>query len=557
MIKRFLDKTTKSVAHGAMLIAFSSLASRLLGLFRDGLFAGTFGTSQSAGIYFAAFKIPDFIFNFLIAGGLSVVFLPIFAEYIQKSKEEAFEMANAVLNSFVFLLCCFSFICFIFAPQILKVFLPGFNAEQLQLAIPLTRLLLLSPIFLGISSFLSSILMHFNNFISYSFAPIVYNICIILGIIFLAPQYGIFGVGIGVIAGAILHMLIQIGPALKQGLKLKIENGFKHVATKQVFLSAIPRTLSAASLQLDDLLTTGIVSAVVGVSSISVLAYSYNIQYIPVGLFALPFAVAVFPVLSKHWVQGNKAEFFSHFSKILSQIVFFLVPFSVWFFILRAQVVRLLLGTLGKAGVFGLESTKITAACLGIYALAVVATGIIPFFIRGFFASQNTKTPTIISVSCIGVDILLTWVFPTLLKTMPAFSNLMARLMDLEGFKDLAVIGVPMAWLVSATLQALLLIIFFVKQTGDFGIKKNLESFGKIFVASLLSGLACYGGLLIYDKFLSVLSISKTHLVVSLFIQTAVAGLCALAIYLFFCYIFQVEELELAKKSILSKNNGN
>ncbi len=537
-------------------MAISSLASRLLGLARDGLFAGTFGTSDQAGIYFAAFKIPDFLFNFLIAGGLSVVFLPVFAEYMRKSEKEGWEMANSILNGFLALVSVFAVICFIFTPQLLRIFLPGFSSQQIATAVPLTRLLLLSPIFLGLSSLLSSILMHFNNFINFSLAPAIYNLCIIFGIIFLAPAYGVFGVGIGVALGAFLHMAVQIPPALKAGLKFKFENGFKHSATKQVFISAIPRTIAAASQQLDDLLTTGIVSAVVSVSGISVLAYAYNIQFIPVGLFAIPFAVAIFPILSKQWAAGDKQNFLESFSNMVRQIIFFITPMAVLLFILRAQAVRLILGTLGKTGVFDIASTKITAACLGIYAMAIIATGIVPIFIRGFFAAKDTKTPTIISVSCIAVDIAFSWIFPVALKKYAVFSGLMARLLDLEGFKDLAVIGVPMAWLLAATLQALFLGWFFYKKIGDFGFEKLFRSFFKIAASSVMAGIVCYFGLMIFGNAIALLPYVKDHLALSLFMQSALAGIIAVGAYIALCKLFKVEELEMAKRAILGNGNS-
>ncbi|HNY97731.1 MAG TPA: murein biosynthesis integral membrane protein MurJ [Candidatus Pacearchaeota archaeon] len=555
MIREFLDKTTKSVTHGAILIAFSSFASKILGLIRDGLFAGNFGTSPQASIYFAAFKLPDFIFNFLVAGGLSVVFLPVFSEYMQKSEEEAWKMANAILNAFLVLVFIFSLFCFAFTPQILRLFIPGFSAQQLAEAVPLTRLLLLSPILMGLSSLLSSILMHFNNFINFSLAPAVYNLCIIGGILFLSPAYGIFGVGIGVIIGAFLHLAIQFPGAAKAGLKFKFLNGFKHPATKRVFLSTIPRTISAASLQLDDLLTTGIVSAVVSVSAISVLSYAYTIQYIPVSFFALPFVIAVFPTLSKQWASGSKREFYSSFSKVLGQIVFFVVPSGVLFYIFRAQIVRLILGTLGKTGVFDLAATKITAACLGIYAFSILATSVIPLFVRGFFAAQDTKTPTVISVFCIALDIALSWLLPTLLKNSRVFSDLMAYLLDLEGFADLAVIGVPLAWFFSSLLQVCLLTWFFYRQAGDFGIKEFFASFGKISFAALLAGAAGYISLCAFDLISTDWVLLRSHLVFSLLTQTVFAGMISLGVYFGLSKALAIAELEYVRRSVFGKDN--
>lgn len=545
------------MAQGAIIIAVSQLLSRVLGLLRDGLFARAFSTTSEAGIYFAAFKIPDFVYNFLVAGGLSVIFLPVFAQYWQKEGEEkAWEMANYVINAIFLMLSIFSFICFIFAPQLMKAFVPGLNPEQLALAIPLTRLLLLSPILMGLSSLFSSVLMHFDHFVSYSLAPILYNVSIIFGIICLAPNFGIMGVGYGVILGALLHFLIQLPTAIHNGYKFKPVLDFNYPALKQIYKIGLPRIIAASSQQLDDLLTTGIVSVVVSVPAISVLAYAYNLHYIPVGLFALPFAISAFPVLSRQWEANEKGKFLESFSGTLRQIIFLSAPLAILLFLLRAQIVRLLyesLGNLGKAGNFGKEAVVLTAACLGIYALTTFFTAVIPFFIRGFFAAKNTFLPTIISIFSIAIDIAFSWIFPVWIKSSPAFASLVANLFDLEVVKDFSVVGVPLALLLSASIQAILLAAYFVKEYGDFGLAKDTKFVIKILTCSIFAGAASYLTLAIYPE-ASIFPFAARNPVIFLFIKTAIAGAMGVGTYLFFCYLFKVEELKSSLRAVLRKN---
>jgi len=197
MLSRLINFQTKNITFAAGILFVSSLISDLLGLFSGRLLAGHFGASSNLDIYFAAFRIPDFIYKILISGGVIVAFLPLFSEYFLKDKEEAWKFANNVLNVFAFFLVAISALAAIFAPLLLRIITPGFEAKELASVILLTRILLLSPIFLGLSSIFSGILQYFRKFLIYSLAPVFYNLGIIFGIIFLAPKFGILGVVFG------------------------------------------------------------------------------------------------------------------------------------------------------------------------------------------------------------------------------------------------------------------------------------------------------------------------------------------------------------------------
>ena len=181
MIKRVFHFQTKTVTFAALLLGISALISRLLGLFRDRLLAGTFGAGQDLDVYFAAFRIPDFVYGILIMGGISAIFLPVFSEYFKKDEQEAWRLASNILNCFLVLLIVICGILAIFTPWLIKFITPGFSPEQKALAVSLTRIMFLSPIFLGLSSLFSGVLHYFNRFLAYSIAPVLYNLSIIFG----------------------------------------------------------------------------------------------------------------------------------------------------------------------------------------------------------------------------------------------------------------------------------------------------------------------------------------------------------------------------------------
>jgi len=221
MIAKLLRIESKTIGAAALLLAGSALISRLLGLLRDRLLASRFGAGEELDMYFAAFRIPDFIYGILIMGGFTAVFLPIFSEYLEKNKEEAFRMVSNLLNVLFVLLAGFAFILFVFMPFLIQLVTPGFSGEMREATVPLARLMLLSPILLGLSAVFSGMLQYFGKFLVYSLAPVLYNAGIIVGILFFAPAMGLIGIAWGVVLGAALHFLIQVYPVFQSGFSFK------------------------------------------------------------------------------------------------------------------------------------------------------------------------------------------------------------------------------------------------------------------------------------------------------------------------------------------------
>ncbi|MDP2967280.1 MAG: murein biosynthesis integral membrane protein MurJ [bacterium] len=460
MIRKIFNFQTKTVTFSALLLSISALISGILGLIRDRLLAGRFGASLELDVYFAAFRVPDFVYNILILGGLIVAFLPLFSEYFSRNKEEAWQMANYVLNAFLIFLISISFILFILTPWLIKWLFPGFGPEHYKLAVPLIRLLFLSPIFFGISNLLSGILQYFNRFFIYGLTPILYNLGIIFGILFLVPYFGIFGVGMGVVFGAFLHMAIQIPTAINCGFSYKFLLDFKYPAIKRIFNLMIPRVFGVAAQQINLIVITAIASTITA-GSIAIFSISNNFQSLPIGIIGISFAVAVFPTLSRTWTQNQKKEFLGNFSSIFRQILFFIIPISILIFLLRTQIIEIIYRT----GKFGLENVQLTSACLGIFTFSIFAQSLIPLLSRAFFSFQDTKTPTLITISAVLLNIILSLSFIWLLKFPNTFSNFFIEIFSLLRKENTVVLGLPLAFSISAIFQFILLYFAFKRKT--------------------------------------------------------------------------------------------
>jgi len=535
---RILNSQTKTVTFAAILLGISSGISSILGLVRDGLLAGYFGAWGETNPYFAAFTINDFFYNLLIVGGLVVAFLPLFSEYYSKDKEKAWEMTNYILNTFLFLLIIASLFIFAFSPQLVKIVAPGFAPDQRALTANLIRVMILSPIFFGLSSIFSGILQYFNRFLVYSIIPIIYNLGIIFGILVLSPHLGIIGVGIGVTVGAAFYFLFQIPSVINCGFKYRSLFNLKYPAIKRIFYLALPRLFSITSQQINLIIITAIASTIVG--GITIFNFANNIQYFPIGIFAIPFAIAAFPTLSKYWARNQKSEFLENFSSILRQILFLMIPVSLFIFILRAQIVRLILGTLGETGKFDWAATQLTAASLGLFSIGILGTALIPFISRAFFSLQDTKTPTIIAILSVVLNIILSFSLVWLLRFPNFFQYFIVRSLKLEGIEDLykiSIIGLPLAFSIVAIFQLILLSVSFYKRIGNFKLKEILSSILKFSIFTILSAFVCYKTLYFVDNFVD------TDKVVGLFLQTISALFAGLLFYFLPAFFLKFPEL--------------
>ncbi len=519
MMKRLFNGEINSITVAALLVGGSSLISRLLGIFRDRILAGQFGAGDTLDIYYAAFRIPDLIFNLLVLGALSAGFIPIFTGLIKEPVEklrslfsadhkEAWQLASSILNILGFGLLVLCGLGVIFAPQIMRFITPGFSQEKMDLTVSLSRIMFLSPIFLGISSVFGGILQSFKRFFVYSMSPIFYNIGIIIGALYFVPLWGIYGLAWGVVLGAAAHMAVQI-PALAQlGFKYKFKFDIYNSNVKKIWLMMIPRTMSLAISQLNLLVITVIASTMAS-GSLAVFNFANNLQSFPVGIFGISFAIAAFPALSAF--AFDKKNLVKDLSLTVRQILFFIIPSTVILLALRAQIIRVILGT----GKFDWQDTLLTIDTLGFFAISLFAQALIPLLIRVFYARHDSKTPFIIGLGSALINIFLSIKFSG----------------------SLGVAGLALAFSISNIINFILLWAWLNIEIGKIDELKIFISTIKFSLAALSCGLAVQGAKLLIGnnidmtKFLGVLT------------QGVIAGLAGILTYLLVCFILKSEEL--------------
>jgi putative peptidoglycan lipid II flippase len=511
------------VVSAAFVITMAGLASRILGLLRDRFLASTFGAGDVLDAYYAAFRVPDLIYNLLIVGALSAAFIPVFTGLVSKEKEEeAWELSNGILNLTVFCMLVFSFIFVIFAPYIMKMITPGFPEEKMKMVVMFTRLMFLSPLFLGISGIFGGILTSFKKFLIYSLAPLFYNLGIILGIFALVPFLGPIGLVCGVVLGAFLHMAIQYPAVRHSGFRYKFIflQALKNSEVREVLRLMVPRTLGVAVTQINLTVVT-IFASTLAVGSLAIFNFAQNLQSVPLGLFGISFAIAVFPTLSQYAARDDREDFVKAFSQTFRQILFFVIPLSVMILVLRAQIVRVVLGS----GKFDWDDTTLTFECLGIFVLSLFAQSTIPLLARAFYALRNTKTPFYIA--------LVTEAF-----------NICAIFILIRKFE---LLGLVMAFSLASVVQMLMLLFMLRAKFENLDDKNIILSISKISLASFFGGVFAQGVKYVIGSYVDM----QTFL--GVFIQLSGSGLAGILVFGSACYFLKLEEFFAFKNSFTRK----
>jgi len=530
MIKRFFQHQTKNITAAGFILFLSTVVSALLGIIRNRLLASNFGMGLKLDIYFASLKIPSFITTVLVMDAISVAIIPLFDKYREKSERHGWHFISAVFNVFSIFLIVLSGVLFIFTPQLISLIMPGFSGGGLESVILLTRIMLLQPILMGISTIVSGVLKSFYRFVVVSLAPIAYNIGVIGGILFLYPLWGLPGLAWGVVFGSLLHLLIQL-PALFKGdfeyfKTFDIKNGLK-----KVFSLGGPRSLSIIFSQANLVFLTGIAS-VLAVGSISVFHLASDFGQIITRLIAVSLTTAAYPVLSRAFSKNNIKSYIKNFNETIRQILYLVIPAGVLFFLLRAQIIRVILGS----GQFGWTDTRLTAACAGIFGLGVFAQSLVTYISKSFGALHDNKTPAKITFAAIIFNIGAVFSLVYLIKNNSVFRSLIVNFLRLEGIENIAIVALPLAYVLMMIFQSILLLIFIRKTLGSLKGYRIIKTVGEVLVATTAMGVTTY--IALYQ----LAQVFTTNTFTGIFLQGAGAGLLGLGVFIGFSWLLKMEE---------------
>lgn len=496
-----------SINAAALLLGAAGLFSRLLGVFRDRLLAAQFGASRTLDIYYAAFQIPDFLFNLLLLGAAAAAIIPVFTKIKDRSPKDAQELISGLSRLFfvgALLLCG---LAGVLAPYLMQWVAPGFSPSEQALAVRLTRIMLASPIFLGLSGIVSSVIQTYRRFFIYALSAIFYNLGIIAGILFFIPFLGLSGLAWGVVLGAALHLAIQLPSFISLGfrptLSPRLWRSFIPRSVREVVILSFPRMVAGSLGTLTTLILVALASTMGG-GSISVFQFANNLRYVPIGMVGVSFAVAAFPALSEYASQDKGIKFYETWRSTLRSILFWIFPFSILFFVLRAQIVRVALG----AGNFDWTDTRLTAAFLGVLSIAIFTESILPALLRAFYALEITSTPLIINTVGAIVTVMLAAAGLLFFNTGQSFTAPLLKFLNVKDVPGTNVLGIGIAVALGGLLNFFMLLSGLKRaMRRRFGAHK-FSSQGidilKMAAVAILAGIASFGTLRLLNLFVTL-----------------------------------------------------
>jgi putative peptidoglycan lipid II flippase len=384
------------------------VVSRALGLLREVVISHRFGTGGELDAYLAAFRLPDILFQIVAGGALASAFLPTFATLLAGDDDEgAWRLASAVINLVLILTAVLSVAAALAAPWLVRtVVAPGFPPARQDLTAGLMRLMLLTPTVFGVSGVVMGILNARQHFLLPALAPIVYNLGIIGGAVLLAPRLGVQGLALGVVVGALGHLLVQLPGLARHGLRYSPVLGLRDPGVHEVGRLMLPRVLGLAAVQVNFLVNTILASGLVA-GSLAAINYAWLLMLLPQGVFAQSVATAAFPTFSEQAARDRRAEMGSTLAATLRAVLYLTLPAAVGLLVLRQPLVQIVF----QRGAFTEASTHMVAWALAFYVLGLPAHAVVEIVVRAFYAMHDTRTPVAVGVAAMALNVVLSLAF--------------------------------------------------------------------------------------------------------------------------------------------------
>lgn len=509
-----LSSKQTNILSAALVIMAAIFLSAILGFIKMRLLSTYFGDSRTLDIYLAAFRLPDMIYQLLVMGTISSAFIPVFSSFLNKEDQKsAFKIANTAMTLSLIVFLAVTFFILLFTKEISQILAPGFSNEEIPLMVSLTRIMIAGQIFFILGNFLTGILQSFHRFLLPALAPVFYNAGIILGTIFLTPFYGIYGPTYGVLIGTFLFFIIQLPFTLKIGWRYHPSFDYKNKGVREIGKLLIPRTLSLGMSQIEytaDLM----IASLFAPGHYTVFTFALFLISFPVRLIGTSIGQASLPTLSAIYAKENFIEFKNTLNKSLQQIIYLVLPASIILLVLRLPLVRLAFGSKS----FSWDATLLTGKVVAFLSAAIIAQSITQLLIRGFYALHNTKTPFVVGVISVLVNVAGSIYFSLIL--------------------NMGVAGLALSTSISSLVNALLLSKLLIAKLGKIEEGVIISLGKKIFAAGIM-GFVLYLFMKILDLF-----VFDTSMTINLVFLTIVTLMIGSTSYLLVSRLIRIEEAD-------------
>jgi putative peptidoglycan lipid II flippase len=493
MVRRvfnFMYREVRGLHQAAYILALFAIGSQILAVVRDRLLAHTFGAGPELDLYYAAFRIPDLLYV-LFASVLSVyVLLPFVSRFTEKDGPTAgAAVLSQIFSLFLIVFSATAMVLAIAAPWYIPHIFPGFADRSSELAM-LSQILFLQTALLGISSLCGVVTQISHRFVLYAISPLLYNLGIIFGIAFLYPLWGLTGLVIGVVLGAIGHLLVQVPFVRASEFRFGLVTQFDWKLLQEILLVSIPRAITLSINQIVLLVLVGMASTMV-VGSVSVFQFAFNLQSVPLAVIGMSYSVAAFPTLSTLLAKNKVTEFNQQLLTALRHIIFWSVPSITLIIVLRAHIVRVLLGS----GSFDWSDTRLTAAVLALFVISLTAQAVLLLLVRAFYAGGRVAIPLVAALFSSVLSIVLAFLLQYTYVQSDGLRALLENLFRLEGVGGTAVLTLALAFVIGQLIQLTILMIVSVYTFG-ISYRPLFRLSAEAILASVVGGFSAYAALI-------------------------------------------------------------
>ncbi len=394
--------STRALAQAGLIVTSLFLVSRLLGYVRTlAIAASVPDPVVQLAPFYAAFRIPDFLFQLVAAGALSSALIPVVTALFATDEEaRAWRVVSTVASLMLAALAVLAGVVLLVAPQLVALITPGYDADQLARTTELTRLMVLSPLFLAGGAVATSVLNARGRFAAAGLAPLVYNGAIIAGAVLLVPAFGIDGLAYGVVLGAAGHLLVQVPSLARIGARIRPRIDLRDEQARLALALMAPRALGLGATQIVFLVMTSLASGL-GTGAVTVFNWAFTLLQIPIGVIGVPLGVVLLPSLAREAAIGGMEAFRRLLVRGLSMLGFVMLVIAALGIVVSADVVRLLFGVAN----IGEAATEATATALAVFLVGLTAHSLIAVLARAFYALQDTRTPVGAALLAVIVNI--------------------------------------------------------------------------------------------------------------------------------------------------------
>ena len=410
----------QQIARAAGVVMTGFVLSNLVGLLRQILVSRAFGTGSDLDAFNTASRLPELLFSLFAGGALASAFVPTFTGFLARGdRPGAWRLASSILNLIFLILTTLAILSAVLAPVLVRTLLaPGYQGGQVALAAALLRIMLLSSVIFGVSGLLMGVLNAEQHFWMPALAPSMYWLGMIGGVLFLSPAIGILGLAWGVVSGALMHFLIQVPALFGRGARYSPWLGLRDAAVRHVVRLMGPRLLGVAVVQFNFLVNT-ILASGMPEGSLSAIVLAWAVMTMPQVVIAQAIAIASLPTFSAQVALGKLSELRDSLAGVLRGVLFLAIPASAGLVLLRGPLISLLF----ERGAFDAHSVDLVAWALLWYGLGLVPHSVVEIVSRAFYALQDTRTPVLIGVVAMSLNIGLSLLFTQLFENAGYFPH--------------------------------------------------------------------------------------------------------------------------------------